>query len=96
MPISDPENQDEENIASSQLGCGKHQQFQKIQYKPQTTEYTGTNCQLGENSKLGVLNLTYRGHQYHLIDGKVILHASQNQGVDSRKYSMPRPNSPME
>ncbi len=43
-PISDPKNQNEENIApestSPQLGCRKCQQFQQTQYKPQTAEYT--------------------------------------------------------
>ncbi len=60
-PISDSENPYEENIDSPQLGHGKHQRFQRTQYQPQTAEYTGTDRQLGENFRLGVLNLDIQG-----------------------------------
>ncbi len=93
MYINDTEQKLEENngpeASSSPLGRGKHQQFHQTQYQPQMIEYTGKIFQLGEKSRLEVLNLTYRDQQYHLMDGRVIAHASQNQGLDTSKYSMP-------
>ena len=68
-------------MGSPVRGWGHCQKFQRVQYHPQSAEFTGENVQAAESrpNLLRVINLLYRGNSYHLINGKVSTNPGKRQ-----------------